>query len=196
MRSICSTGLLALLTAGVAAGADTPAAAETRASLLKLKVTAEFKAVPLREVLKEFAAQVDMQAERPVMWTYGPDVPAAKPITYTCNEKPLEKVLNDLCRIAGVSYAVISAADDRHDGWVRITAGAAPGSPTTTPGPMTGATDMATEREAAEKLTLARSLVDGGKGPQARAVLQLITRKYPGSKAAAEAKALLEKLDK
>src|SRR5947208_13713714 len=72
---------------------DTEAAARTRTKLLKARVTVEFKNVPLRDALKELATQADMAAGRPVMWAYGSDIPAARPVTYACRDKPLDAVL-------------------------------------------------------------------------------------------------------
>ena len=63
--------ILATLAAGLLGGSpaaaqdakttpkDTEAAARTRTKLLKAKVTVDFKNVPLRDALKELAAQAD-----------------------------------------------------------------------------------------------------------------------------------------
>ena len=52
-------------------GKDSAAADATRAKLLKGKVTGEFTDTRIGDILKEFAAQVDMKLDQPVMWTYG-----------------------------------------------------------------------------------------------------------------------------
>src|SRR5262249_32292338 len=76
------------------ASQDPPAATLTRSKLLKVKVTVNFTDVRLGEVLKEFAAQVDMRADAPVMWTYASDFPFAQKVSYSCKEKPLEDALD------------------------------------------------------------------------------------------------------
>jgi hypothetical protein len=171
---------------------DTEAAARTRTKLLKAKVTVEFKNVPLRDALKELAAQADTAAGRPVMWAYGADIPAAKPVTYTCQDKPLDEVLDALLKGPGLGYVVVSDAEDRRDGWVRVTTGGERGYAKAAP--KVGAEDD--ESVAAGRLTFAKGLIDGGKANQARPVLLVITKKYPNTKAAAEAKELLGKIDK
>jgi hypothetical protein len=180
-------------------GEDTPAAERTRTKLLKVKVTVEFKGVPLREAMKEFAAQVDMNEERPVMWTYADGVPSDQLITYTCSDKPLDKVLDEVFKKHKLGYVVISADDHPRDGWVRITQGSERGfgkgpapETTTTPPPA----DDEDETKAAARLKAAKTLVDAGKPADAKAVLMLVVNKYPKTKAAAEAKELLEKLNK
>src|SRR5262245_38515934 len=60
----------------------TPAAEVTLAKALKAKVTASFTDVRLGDVLKEFAAQVDMRADVILLWAYGKDFPHAKKVTY------------------------------------------------------------------------------------------------------------------
>jgi hypothetical protein len=174
---------------------DTEAAERTRTKLLKVKVTVEFKNVPLRDVLKELAGQVDMAVERPVMWAYGADIPAAKPVTYACKNKSLDAVLDELLKGPGLGYVVVSDEEDRRDGWVRITTGGERGyAKAKPPEPKAEATDD--ESVAAERLKFAKGLIEGGKAVQAKPVLLVITKKYPTTKAAAEAKELLEKIDK
>ncbi|MDB5307751.1 MAG: hypothetical protein JWO38_1953 [Gemmataceae bacterium] len=178
------------------ATADTRAAELTRTKLLKVKITVEFKGVPLREAMKEFAAQVDMMEERPVLWTYADGVPADQPITYTCSDKPLEKVLDEVFKKHKLGYVVISVDDHPRDGWVRITKGNERGfgkDPDPAPTPPPADDD---ETKAAARLKLAKGLIDQGKPADAKAVLTLVVTKYPKTKAATEAKELLEKLTK
>jgi hypothetical protein len=175
---------------------DTPAAERTRTKLLKLKVTLNAKNVSLRELLKEVAAQVEMQSEKPIMWTYAPDVVATQPITYSCSGKDVETVLAELCKLAGIGYIVVSKDDHKHDGWIRITRGPERGYgkyPDDTPAPTIDDPD---EMKAAARLKTAKELLETGKEADAKAVLKLIMDKHPKTKAAAEAKLLLEKLTK
>lgn len=178
--------------------ADTPAAERTRTKLLKIKVNLDAKKVSLRELLKEVAAQVEMQSEKPIMWTYAPEVMAAQPITYSCNGKAVDEVLDDLGKLAGIGYIVVSKDDHKHDGWIRITKGPERGfgkypDDTTTAAPTIDDPD---EMKATVRLKAAKELIDSGKDADAKAVLKLIADKYPKTKAAAEAKTLLEKLTK
>jgi hypothetical protein len=198
---VATLAVLAVLLGGPAGPAqdtkskDTAAAGRTRTKLLKVKMTVEFKHVQLRDALKELAAQADMAADRPVMWTYGTDIPAAKPVTYSCKDKPLDTVLDELLKGPGLGYVVISDEEDRRDGWVRITTGGERGYAKAKPSePKAEATDD--ESVAAERLKFAKGLIDGGKAGQAKPVLLVITKKYPTTKAAAEAKELLGKIDK
>ena len=177
------------------ASKDTPAAERTRRQLLKTKVTVTFKGVPLREALKEFAAQVEMQAERHVMWTYTEGVPADKAISYSCKDKPLELALDELFKAYGLGYVVLSLDDQPRDGWVRITQGAERGYAAAVPPPPPGGDDE-DEKRAGTRLGVAKELIEKGKTADAKAVLMLIITKFPKSKAAAEAKELLEKLGK
>jgi len=180
---------------------DTPAAANTRTKLLKTKVSVDFKGQSLRDALKEIAGQVEMQAERPILWTYGPGFPANDKITYSCNMKPADEVLDELFKAKGLGYYVVSDDDGPRDGWVRVTTAGERGFAKVEakkPDPKTPDATPADETEEAAntRLKLAKELIAGGKPAQAKPVLTLITVKYPKSKAAAEAKELLEKIPK
>jgi hypothetical protein len=188
----CPLGAQEPTAAGAAtAGPDSPAAVRTRTRLLPVKVSVDFKDVPLRDALKELAAQVEMQAERPVMWTYAAEtVPAGLRVTYACRDKPLEQVLDELFRAHSLGYVILSQDDQPKDGWVRVTPNAAErGTPAGAP---TAPAD-ADEANAAARLAAAKELLARGKAADARLILMVVTTKYPKTKAAAEAKALLEK---
>jgi hypothetical protein len=170
------------------------AAAElTRDKSLKVKVAAEFTEARLGDVLKEFAAQVDMRADAVVLWTYGPMFPFDKKVTFTCKSKPLDEALDELFTKVGggLGYVIVSKDGDKHDGWVLLTTNGERG--TAKPVPMATAED---EKEAADKLALAKRLIDGGKTDQAKTVLAFVVKRFPLAKAATEAKELLTKLDK
>ena len=156
-------------------------------------VSGDFKNVPLRDVLKEFAAQVDMQAERPVMWTYAEGVPAGTLLTYACDKKPLATVLDELCTRLKLGYFVVSENDHPRDGWVRITGGSERGFGSLAAAPSSDEDD---EKKAAARLGIAKEQVEKGRLATAKAVLAGVIDKFPKTKAAAEAKLLLEKLDK
>jgi hypothetical protein len=177
------------------AAKPTPAAELTRTKSLQAKMSVAFTDARLGDVLKEFAAQVDMKAETQLLWAYGPGFPFAQKVTYTCKDQPLEEALDELFKkVGGLGYVVVSKDGDRRDGWVRLTTtgergyekGAEPAAKAT----------EAEEAEAAEKLTRAKKLIESGKDELARTELRYVLKRYPGTRAAAEAKKLLAKLDK
>ena len=89
----------------------------------------------------------------------------------------------------GLGYVLVSKDGDKYDGWVRLTTTGERGFEP----PPASAEDEAT---AADRLALAKRLLDAGKVASAKPVLEIIVRKYPTAKAAAEAKELLAKLEK
>ena len=174
-----------------AAAKDTPAAGLTRGKLLRVKVTVDSTEERLGDILKEFAAQADREADRPVLWAYGPDFPYAKKITIAIKDKPIDEALDLLFQKAGggLGYVVVSKDGDKYDGWVRLTTSGERG---------TAAPDPAAEEEAtaAERLAVVKKLIDAGKTASAKPLLTIIVKNYPRTKAGMEAKTLLEKLDK
>jgi hypothetical protein len=173
----------------------TPAAETTLSKALKAKMSVDFKDARLGDVLKEFAAQVDMRADLQLLWTYSKDFPFAQKVTYTCKDKPLEVALDELFKKnGGLGYIVVSKDGDRHDGWVLLTTTGERGvEKAPEPAPMATAQE---EADATEKLALAKKLLDGGKNEQAKTVLAFIVKRYPLAKATVEAKELLAKLEK
>jgi hypothetical protein len=205
MRGVLLSGLVAAVAAGggnagrvpknapqteaKGAAKDTPAADLTRTKLLKAKVTGEFADVPLGEVLKEFAHQVEEQADRPVMWSYGPGFPFAQKVTFAAKGQPLETALDGLLTKAGggLGYVVVSKDGDKYDGWVRLT----------TTGERGAAKALLPSPPAAvDALALAKKLIDAGRPAAAKPALEAVVRKYPGTMAEAEAKELLTKIEK
>ncbi|WP_439625695.1 hypothetical protein [Gemmata sp.] len=170
---------------------DTPAADFTRTKALKVKVTAEFTEVKLGEILKEFAHLAEEKTDEPLMLAYGEGFPFAKKLTFKVTNVTLESALDSLLKKAGgtLGYVVVSKDGDKYDGWVRMTATGERGIEAPPPG-------AAEEAEAVTKLGLAKKLIDANKPGPAKTVLEIIARTYPGTKAGAEAKALLEKLTK
>jgi hypothetical protein len=173
---------------------DTPAAEFTRAKLLKVKVNIEFTDVRLGEILKEFAHVAEEKTDEPLMWTYGEGFPYSKKVTFTAKNQPIDAALDELLKKAGgnAGYVVVSKEGDKHDGWVRLTMTGERGTETPPPPPA----NAAEETEAGGKVTLAKKLIDAGKPASAKPVLEIVVRKFPTTKAAAEAKALLEKIGK
>jgi hypothetical protein len=170
----------------------TLAAELTRTKSLKAKVSVAFTDARLGDVLKEFAAQVDMKADLRLMWTYGPNFPYAQKVTYSCKDKPLEDALDELFKKLGtLGYVVVSKDGDKHDGWVLLTTTGERGTEVVWP-----KATAEEEADAADKLGLAKKLIEGGKNEQAKTVLSYVIKKYPTAKATTEAKELLGKLEK
>jgi hypothetical protein len=170
-------------------GKLTPAAERTLTRALKAKVSGEFNEVRLGDVLKLWADQVDTKADLTILWAYGEGFPYSQKVTYRCKEKPLEVALDELFKKSGgLGYVVVSKDGDRRDGWVMLT--------TTGERGVEKKATAAEEADAEEKLALAKKLLDGGKNDQAKTVLSVVVKRYPAAKAAAEAKALLSKLEK
>ncbi|MCI0704293.1 MAG: hypothetical protein L0241_24810 [Planctomycetia bacterium] len=172
---------------------ETPAATLTRTKLLKVKVTGAFKEVRLGDVLKEFASQVDAKLDTPVMWTYGSGFPFAQKVTYSCKEKLLEEVLDELLTKFGTpGFFVVSKDGHKHDGWVQLTNEGERGYEK-------GSEPKLTDEEQTdsnERLALAKKLIADGKLDQAKTVLFVLTKKYPHSSAAREARVLWAKIEK
>lgn len=170
---------------------DTPLAEFTRTKSLKTKVTVDFTEVKLGEILKEFAHLAEEKTDEPLMLSYGPGFPFGQKMTFAVKNQPLEVALDTLLKKAGpgLGYVVVSKEGDKYDGWVRMTTTGERGIETPPPG-------AAEEADAAKKLVLAKKLLDAGKPASAKPVLEIIAREFPATKSGAEAKALLEKLEK
>ena len=102
---------------------DSVAAELTRTKLLKTRVEGSFKDVRIGDILKEFAAQVDMKADQPVMWSYGEGFPFSKSVTFVAKDLPLEIALDQLLTKSGgtLGYYVVSKDWDKRDGWIQLT---------------------------------------------------------------------------
>jgi hypothetical protein len=145
--------------------------------LLPVQVSGDFRDVPLREVLKEFAHQVDGEAGRPVMWTYAAaaGAKAGGKVRYSCRDKPLAEVLPELLGKAGLAFVVLAEEDGPRDGWVWVV--------------------PPDEAEAYRRFVQARGLV-GEKPADARLLLRSVATKYPKTQSAGRAEALLKELTK
>ncbi|MBN9516968.1 hypothetical protein J0H58_00385 [bacterium] len=208
-------GVLAGLVLATAAAsgqpsATTPAAEHTRTKLLKVQLSVNFNKMPLREALKEIAHLVNENTERPIFWTYAADgaVPNV-PVTYNCRDKAVDQILDDLFKQHGLGFTILAGDDHPRDGWVRVGPGKDRGDITRLAvlPPMTATTPMPTpatpvvpddpnEAAALARLTAAKTLLGQGKAADARLILGVVSGKYPKTKAAAEAKDILEKLNK
>lgn len=190
---------LATVTASGQPGAVTPAAETTRSKLLKVQLSVNFNKMPIRDALKELAHLVEQNTERPIFWTYAPDGGLPNlPVMYNCKDKELDKILDELLRPQGLGFTVLSGDDHPRDGWVRVGPGKDRGGITRlgiVPDPTVSPED-AVEAQALARLTSAKALLEQGKTADAKLILGVVTTKFGKSKAAAEAKDLLEKLNK
>src|SRR5215207_8319479 len=159
---LVGVGLAAVAASGQPGGV-TPAAENTRAKLLKVKLSVNFNKMPLRDALKELAHLVSENTERPIFWTYATDgaVPNT-PVTYNCRDKAVEQILDDLFKQHDLGFTVLSGDDHPRDGWVRVGPGKDRGGVTRLSAaavPMPEPEDP-TETAALSRLNAAKALLD------------------------------------
>lgn len=173
----------------------------------------DFKDEPLESVLKKLVKE---SAELSFYFDNG--VPRHKSITYTLKEeKPLKDVLDEMFKKYDLGY-VIHRKDkeaDRYEGWLLIklsnergdegsgkdakkeskpAKGAAADKSSGSSDKPSKPSEVGDEDRAAAKLKRARTFVEMGLKDDAKEYCEEIIKKYPKSKAAEEAKELLEKL--
>jgi len=98
---------------------DTPKAAATR-KVLKTKVSFTWKATALGDVFDEIKENVKNLGIKPD--TKG-GINLNKPITYSCKDKPLEDVLDEVLGKNGWGFYVKSQKGDGYDGVLHIRPG-------------------------------------------------------------------------
>lgn len=191
---------------------DSPTVKRTRMKL-EIPVTVDFKDERLKDVLEEFKRQTE------ISFHLDAGVSANQAFTYAAKDKPLKEVLDEMFKGRGLGYVIGRKLKegDRYEGWViinqsdergdPIVKGAATSKPepktppTKSPAPpakpkTTPSTPADAERLAASKLKNAKILLEDGKTEDAQEFLEQILTRWPDTKAAAEAKALLEKIKK
>jgi hypothetical protein len=189
---------------------DSPLVAQARKKL-QTPVTVDYKETRLAEVVEDLKKQVENLS----IWldTAG-GVSRNLTFTYQATDKPLAVVLDGLFQKSDLGYVIGKKKDGRYEGWIVIKKGkfrgdeeAAASAPAESakkanPAPEKKATqdkpeDTPEQREydAARKLKLAKMLEKDGVADKAKARYREIVDKYPGTKAAKEARALLEKMD-
>jgi hypothetical protein len=210
---------LLLVSAGVLWGAeDTKKAAETRKAL-KTKVSFKWKDTGFNAVVDEIHEEV--KALRFHIDTKG-GVNLNKQITYECKDKPVEDVLAELLGKSAWGYYVHSLKD-AYDGDIYIKVGEERGypkgeepkegdKPKEKPKEKPKPEDKpkvedkpkekppeddpdAKEKDATRKLKLAKQLIEDNQIEGAKDSLEVIVKKYKGTKAAEEADELLKKLN-
>ncbi|MCS7166208.1 MAG: hypothetical protein RMI91_01680 [Gemmatales bacterium] len=185
---------------------------------LQTRITVDFKETRLEECLNEIKSQVDG-----LNFYRGAGVSNNLTITYQGKDQTVDEVLRGMFKGKGLGYVIHRATKpgDRYDGWIQIVQGdvfgevdppleekpsVKPGvQPTEKPKPEpaekpTGKTKPEDsdklERAARGTLLFAKELMAQNDLAGARENLELILKKYPNTKAAQEAKLLLEKLQK
>jgi hypothetical protein len=208
-------GFGALLFAAVALFAvekDTQLAANTRAKKLTVKVTVDFKDEMLDECIKEFSRQIEEAGGGNLSATYDTGVSRNQRVTFAGKDQTVAEALDGMLKKNSLGYYVVSKANDRYDGWIKITQGNERGwpkgqepkdkavvksqsklAPTAKEKPAADDPDRV-EKVAANKLEFARSLLKDGKTDKAKQRFQEIVTQYPNTKAADEAKKELDKL--
>lgn len=208
---------LGMSTVSAAPPKDTPAAHNTRTKKLQAKISVDFTETPLKDCLDELKKAIDEADAGPISLTLATGVSMNQKITYKATKKPLAEVLDGMFKKNGLGYIVVSKQGDRQDGWIQVRQGNERGyaegdepapvkttgkkpdkteepiKPTPKEAPATTSDD---EGKAAAKLRLAQALAKDGLTAKAKDRLKDLIKQYPTTKAAADAKAELEKLEK
>jgi hypothetical protein len=194
---------------------DTTAANYTRTKKLKGKVTVEAKNLPLKEILEDLSNQLQDLKLGPISAQYDTGISGNTRTSLSVKDVPAEEALDKLFGSLELGYVVVSKDKDRYDGWIKIVKGAARGyepgmepkdaakpatdpkkpdpKPEVKPDPKpTEPADADDEKAAAAKLEAAKKLIADEKGDDAKKLLKYVTKFYPKTKAAEEAKKLLD----
>jgi hypothetical protein len=216
------TGLLFAIVSTVLAqnAKDTPLAEKTRTVKLKAKITLSIKNEMLREVMKEISGAIEEKKAGALSFRPEGPVNMNARVTVDCKDKPVEEILDEMFKPLNYGYYVVSKNGDRDDGWIHITTNANErgtkddGSGTKKETPKEEKKkeekkedlkkkedskkkdDSKDESAAAAKLNLIKNYIDGKKTDLAISKIEELLKAYPNTKAAEEAKALLEKLKK
>ncbi len=188
---------------------DSPVVAATRKKL-QTTISVDFKDSRLEDCLKEIETQTELK------FRYDTGVSRNQSLSFTAKDQTVKEILSGMFKGRGLGFVVHRKqnANDRYEGYVDIVQGDQRGDETTpkkegkaepkakpdktppkTDTPAAGDGD-AQEKAAASKLKAAKVFVSEGQPNDARDYLEELLKKYPKSKAAVEAKELLEKLKK
>lgn len=193
---------------------DSPIVKKSREKLAA-NVTVDFKDEPLKGCFTEFKNQVDLSFQLET------GVSGNQAFTYSAKDKPLKDVIDEMFKGRGLGYIIHrkEKEGDRYEGWLMITQGDERGDPIVKgqpvknePGkkPATGAKpepakpkpnepvneEEQNEKLASSKLKTAKIFLEDGKEDDAKDYCEQILKKWPKTKAAEEAKKLMEKLKK
>jgi hypothetical protein len=198
---------------------DTAAAAFTRNKKLKGKITVEIKDLPLKDAIGEISGQLEDKKLGTLSVHYGIGISGNTKVSFSGKEVTAEDALDAIFKKLDLGYHVVSKEKDRYDGWIEVNRGThrgyppgvqAPMSTGTTPTPVTKPEEPKKpedpktpidpktandpdEKNAALRLEEAKKLLAEMKADSAKPLLKYIVRFFPSTKAAGEAKELLEK---
>lgn len=198
---------------------DTPSAAFTRLKKLKGKVSVDFTNEFLSEFFKEISGQLDDQKLGRLSVTNELGVSLNTRTTFKAEDQTVEEVLDGLLKTLDLGYVVVSREKDRYDGWIRIVKGPqrgyekgmepvkttppvpdpkpeTPKTETKPTGPPKPAASEAEEKMAKLRLDLAKELLEKGNNMDAKPLLKYVVKYFPTTKAAEEAKTLIEQIMK
>lgn len=203
---------------------DTTAAAYTRTKKLKGKVTLDVKNDFLKAVFEEITSQLQDQKLGQLAVHNGVGVSLNTRVTYACKDATVEEALDGLLKQLDLGYHVVSKEKDRYDGWIELNKGTHRGyppgvtAPKTDPKteptkpdpkiepkvepkkpdpkvePKTPVSDDPDEKQARSRLDLAKECIEMGKKEDAARLLKYVVKNFPKTKAAEEAKELMEKV--
>jgi FimV-like protein len=219
IRSVVAWALVAVAVAGMPADAadppkDTTSAAFTRTKKLKGKVTVDFKNEFLKAAFEEMTSQLQDQKLGAISVHYGVGVSQNTRITYSGKDVTVEEALDGILKQLDLGYHVVSKDKDRYDGWIEVNKGTHRGYPpgVTAPkvdpkaepkvdpkpepkvDPKPPASDDPDEKQARSRLDLAKECVEMGKKEDAGRLLKYVLKNFPKTKAAEEAKDLMDKI--
>jgi hypothetical protein len=189
-----------MLCFSILANAQTPPAKEslaatfTRGKKLQGRVTVDVKEAPLKEVLANLSVQLQDQKLGPVVVSADAAL-LAKPVTLSVKNKHADEVIAGLLKTLGLGYTIISKPNDPTDGWLLIDK-FGPKSEQPKPEQEKPKATEEDEKLAAVKLETAKLLQKEKEIDRAKTVLKFLIKNYPGTTAAEEAEAMLEKLSK
>lgn len=187
---------------------ESPGAAATRARL-KNKITVEFKNEPLKNILVEISGALNEQKKGSLSFQYDTGVSQNTRTAVTGKNKTVEEYLDEALKPLDLGYVIVSKPGDRYDGWLMLKKGNQRGDDV----PEGGKKDSSKEekkkesakkeemkkdagmdeRAAAAKLANAKTYLSLKKDDKAKEILEALVKDYPETKAAEEAKKLLEK---
>jgi hypothetical protein len=124
MRRFASIGLASVLlflaampAPAQAQGEESPAAIAARKKL-KQKITLELKDTGFKDLTEEIKRELDKPISFKIDNTSG--ISNNSKVSFTCKEKAVEDILNELADKYEFGWYVVSNPKDRYDGWVLI----------------------------------------------------------------------------
>ncbi len=211
LLALCGSIFVAGFGSSAEPAKDTSAAAFLRTKKLKGKVTVELKNAPLKDILLDISNQLQDLKLGPISAAYDTGISGNTKATLEVKNVPAEEALDALFKSMDLGYIVVSKDKDRQDGWIKIVKGNARGwepgtEPKDAPKPKTEdkpevkkpddkkpeTPEDPDEKAAQTKLEAAKKLLADQKPDEAKSLLKYAVRFFPKTKAAEEAKKLLD----